>query len=61
LSTVYARIKEERGAYRISVEKPEGKIPLGRYRRRWEGIIKIDFRETKWGVDWINLAQDRDQ
>jgi hypothetical protein len=28
----------------------------------WEGNIKIDLREQGWGgMDWINLAQDRDQ
>jgi hypothetical protein len=36
--------------------------PLGRPRRRWENNIKMDFRETRWGdMDWIDLAQDRDQ
>jgi hypothetical protein len=43
------------------VGKPEGKRPLGRSRRRWVNI-KIDFREIGWGgMDWIDLAQDRDQ
>jgi hypothetical protein len=49
-------------AYRILVGKSEGKRPLGRPRRRWVNNIKIDFREIEWdGVDWIDLAQDRDQ
>jgi hypothetical protein len=53
---------EKRNAYRILVEKPEGKIPLGRPRRRWVDNIKIYLREIEWdGVDWIDLAQDRDQ
>jgi hypothetical protein len=40
----------------------EGKRPLGRPRRRWLDNIKIDFREIGWdGMDWIDLAQDRDQ
>jgi hypothetical protein len=44
------------------VGKPEGKRPLGRQRRRWVDNIKIDFREIGWGgMDWIELAQDRDQ
>jgi hypothetical protein len=43
------------------VEKPEGKRPLGRPRRRWVENIKMDLREIGWaGVDWIDLAQDRD-
>jgi hypothetical protein len=42
------------------VGKPEGKRPLGR--RRWVDNIKMDLREIGWnGVDWIYLAQDRDQ
>jgi hypothetical protein len=57
-----ARMGEMRNAYRISVGKPEGQRPLGRPRRRWVGNIKIDLRETGWdGVDWIDLAQDKDQ
>jgi hypothetical protein len=46
----------------ILVEKPEGKRPLGRPRRRWEHNIRMDLREIRWeGVDWMHLAQDRDQ
>jgi hypothetical protein len=55
-------MREKTNAYRILVRKPEGKSPLGRQRRRWEGNNKMDFREIGWGgVDWIDLAQDRDQ
>jgi hypothetical protein len=53
---------EERGAYRILVGRPEGRRPLGRPRRRWEDNIKIDLREVGWGgMNWIELAQDRDR
>jgi hypothetical protein len=53
---------EKRNAYRTMVGKPEGKIPLGRTRRRWMDNIEMDLRETGWfGMDWIDLAQDRDQ
>jgi hypothetical protein len=42
--------------------KPEGKIPLGRYRSRWAENNKMVLREIGWGgMDWIDLAQDRDQ
>jgi hypothetical protein len=52
----------KRSAYRILVGKPEGKRPLGRPRRRWEDNIRMDLREIGWGgLEWINLAQDRDQ
>jgi hypothetical protein len=44
------------------VGKPEGKIPLGRPRRRWVDNIKMDLGEIGWdGMDWIELAQNRDQ
>jgi hypothetical protein len=53
---------EKRNACRILVGKPEGKSSLGRPRRRWLNNIKIDLREIGWdGMDWIDLAQDRDQ
>jgi hypothetical protein len=53
---------ETRNAYRILVGKPEGKRPLGRPRRRWVDNIKVDLREIGRDVlDWIELAQDRDQ
>ena len=42
--------------------KPEGKRPLGRPRHRWEDNIKMDLQEVGCrGVDWIDLAQDRDR
>jgi hypothetical protein len=53
---------EERKVYKVLVGKPEGKIPLGRPRRRWEDGIRMDLRENGLGgVDWIGLAQDRDR
>jgi hypothetical protein len=57
-----ARMGDLRSAYRILVGKPEGKRPLGRPKRIWMDNIKIDLREVGLdGVDWIDLAQDRDQ
>jgi hypothetical protein len=57
-----ARKGEPRNAYRILVGKPEGKRPLGRPRHRWVDNIKIDLRQIGWdGMDWIDLAQDKDQ
>jgi len=51
-----------RGVYSVLVGKPEGKRPLGRPRRRWEGNIKIDLREVGCGdMGWIYLFQDRDR
>jgi hypothetical protein len=53
---------EGRGVYRVLVRKPQGKIPLGRPRRRWEDNIKMDLREKGCGgTDWIELAEDRDR
>jgi hypothetical protein len=52
----------KRNAFRILVGKPEGKRPLGRPRCRWKDNIKMGLREIGWGgMDWIYLAQDRDQ
>jgi hypothetical protein len=57
-----ARMGERRGAYTILVGRPEGRRPLGRPRRRWEDNIKTDLEEVGWvGMDWIELAQDRDR
>jgi hypothetical protein len=52
---------EGRGMYRVLLGKPEGNSPLGRPRRRWEDNIKVDIQEEGCGgMDWIELAQDRD-
>jgi hypothetical protein len=43
------------------VGKQEVKRPLGKRKRRWEDNIKMNLRETGWGgIDWIDLARDRD-
>jgi hypothetical protein len=43
-------------------ESQKGKKPLGRRRRRWVDNVKMNLREIGWGgIDWIDLAQDRDQ
>jgi hypothetical protein len=53
---------EKGNAYRILVGNPEGKRPLVRPRRRWVDNIKMDLRGIGWdGMDWIDLAKDRDQ
>ena len=52
----------EENLYRVSVGKPEGNRPLGRPRRRWEDNIKMDLQEVGCdGMDWIELAQDRNR
>jgi len=53
---------ERRGIYRVLVGKPEGKSPLGRPRGRWKDNIKMDLQDVgRRGMDWIELAQDRDR
>jgi hypothetical protein len=53
---------DKRNAYRILVGKQKGKRPLGRPRRRWVDNIKMHLTELEWGgVNWIDMAQDRDQ
>ena len=57
-----ARMGKRRGVYRVLVGKPEGKRPLGRPMRRWEDNIKMDLQKLEGGgMDWIELAQDRDK
>jgi len=56
------RMGERRGVYRVLVGKPKGKRPLGRPRFRWEDNIKMDLQEVGCeGMDWIELAQDKDR
>jgi hypothetical protein len=57
-----AGMGQTRNAYRILEGKPEGKRLLGRPRRRQVDNIRLDLREIGWGgMDWIDLAQDREQ
>jgi hypothetical protein len=54
------RMGEKTYAYMLLVGKPEGRMPLGRLRRRWVDNIRMDLVEVRWGdVAWIGLAQDR--
>jgi hypothetical protein len=51
-----------RGVYRVLIGKPEGKRLPGRPRRRWEDNIEMDLQEVGFGgMDWIELAQDRER
>ena len=53
---------DRRSTYRILVAKPEGRIPLGRPRSRWEDNITMNLQDVGWGdIDWISLSQDRDR
>jgi len=53
---------EMRGVYRGLVGKPEGMRPLGRPRHRWEDNIKMHLQEVRCeGMEWIDLAQDKDR
>ena len=57
-----ARMVNRRGVYRVLVGNPEGKRPVGRPRSRWEDNITMDLQEVGYGgMDWIELAQDRDR
>jgi hypothetical protein len=56
-----ARMEEDTEVYKVLVGKPEGKRPLGRPRRRRKDGIRMDLWEIGSGVEWIQLAQDRDR
>jgi hypothetical protein len=51
---------EERKVYKVLVEKPEGKIPLERPRRRWEDGIRMVLTEIGWGMwsgsSWLRIG-----
>jgi hypothetical protein len=52
---------ERRSVCRVLAGKPEGKRPFGMPRHRWDDNIKMDLQEMGWkGMDWIDLAQDRE-
>jgi hypothetical protein len=53
---------EMRNAYNILIGRPDGKRPVTRLMHRWEDNIRMNPRKTGWeSVDWMHLAQDRDQ
>jgi len=53
---------EGKGEGRVLVWKPQGQRPLGRPTCRWEDNIKKDLQEGGWrGMDWIDLAEDRNR
>jgi hypothetical protein len=53
---------EKKNAYRILVGQPESKKPLGSPRLTWVDNIKMDLRVIGWnGIDWINLAKNREE
>jgi len=54
-------MEEMKSVYRVLVEKPDGKRPLGRPRRRWEETIKTALQDVGCGdMEWIEVAQNRD-
>jgi len=50
---------EERGVYRVLVEKPSGRRPLGRPWRRWVDNIRMDLQEVGWVGIWTGLGWPR--
>jgi hypothetical protein len=50
------------GAHRVLVGRPDGMRSFGRPGRRWEDNIKMELKEVGWrGMEWIDMAQDRDR
>ena len=61
-SLVFNTYGGSRGVYRVLVGKAEGKRPFGRPRHKWEDNIKMDLQKVGCGgMDWIELAHDRDK
>jgi hypothetical protein len=55
-------MSEKMNANGLLVRKPEGRRPLGKPRHRWVDNIKMDLGDIGWGgMDWIDLAQDRNK
>jgi len=57
-----ARMGKGKSVYRVLVGKSQEQRPLGRPMRRWEDNVKMDLQDVGCGgMDWIELAQDRDR
>jgi len=57
-----AQVGQKKNTYSILIKKPEEKKSVGRPRHIWKDNIKVDLKGISWdSVDWIHLAQDRDQ
>ena len=54
-----AHMGDKREACRDLVRKPEAWRPLERPKRRWDDNIKMDHQKVGWGIDWIDMVQDR--
>jgi hypothetical protein len=56
-------MRERTFVYKVLVEQPEGKSPLGRPRRRWENNNNnMDLQDMGGGgMEWIEMAQERDR
>jgi hypothetical protein len=62
MGRVYGTYVGKRSVYKVMERKFEGKRPLGRHRHRWKDNIEMHLEEMGWeGVDWIDLAEDRDK
>jgi hypothetical protein len=61
MGRIYSTYGARRGAYRALVGIPEGRRPLERPKRRWRIILRWIFERLDGGLDWIDLAQDRDR
>ena len=56
-----AYMGHRRDVYRVLVGRHAGKRSLGRPRHKWKNYTKTDLQEVEWGINWIDLVQDRDR
>ena len=61
IRTLLVRTGERRGAYSVLLGKPEGKNHLEEPGIDGKIILRWIFRKLDWGMDWIDLALDRDR
>jgi hypothetical protein len=61
MGTACSKNRGRKGAYKVLEGKPERRTTLRRQRSKWDDNIEMDLREMGWGMNWTDLAQDRNR